>query len=83
MLRSEEKEKDSGWERMTSRVQRSTFPLPVTWLWLWLTPAVRALDQPTSLLSPGLMYLFRSAILVAQTIAGSVRFHAVSDGIYI
>jgi len=34
--------------------------------------------NPTSLLAPELIYLFRSAILVAQTITGSIRFHAVS-----
>jgi hypothetical protein len=28
-----------------------------------------------------LIYLFRSAMLVAQTIIGSIRFHAVSGGI--
>jgi hypothetical protein len=66
-----------------------TFNPPV---WLTLTPTVRALSwtnpQPTqlsctSLFPSELIYLLRSAILVAQTIAGSIRFHAVSGGIYI
>ena len=70
-----------GWERMTSchvfNVQRSTFS----------SHACSSSTGPTYCTThPAFLYHTSSTssevrYLVAQTIAGSIRFHAVSDGI--